>query len=81
MTAREQIARDKPLGAWLSSVVNDPQYDKLELILQSDICKMDSIDEIHGAMKVLESLRTIAIAAPPEMKTPSSGIEHNFTKQ
>lgn len=80
MTAREQIAHDKPLSQWLSSVVNDPHYDKLELILQSDICKFDNIDEIHGAMKILESLRTIAIAETPPQKTPSSGIEHNFTK-
>jgi hypothetical protein len=86
MTAREQIANDKPLGAFVSSVVNNPLYDKLELVLQAAIAAWARDgnphvgDRMTGAMEILDILRTIAIAPEPEPKAPSSGVEHNFVK-
>lgn len=81
MTSKDYILRDKALNAWWTSVVSNPLFDQLYLIMGIDIrnnCK--SIDEVKACMDLLESLRTIAIADPPATPTAKSGIIHDMPK-
>lgn len=82
MSSRDYLLKnEKPLSEWWASVVRDPRFDKILLIAGSDIIALREADKIEGATAILESLRTMADNPPEQQKTPSSGIEHEFTKR
>ncbi len=82
MTSQDYFIRDKALNSWWASVVSNPLFEQLYLIMGVDIRKnCENMGEVKACMDLLESLRTIAIAPEPPQRTPSSGIIHEAPKR
>lgn len=86
MTAQQHLRKDKDLLRWWTEVSRSDQFNQFELIIQSEICswlKSDDAkvaDQMTGAMRVLEILRTITDNPPGAQPALTSGLQHEFVK-
>lgn len=86
MTSKEILQSDDDLQKWWLAIARDRRFKQLHLIVQTDIVKWTNIDEMHGAMKLLETLYEVAEPEPKQTPFPSPGLErpevvHQFQRE
>ena len=81
MTASDLLHRDKPLSEWWISVCHDSRFDQVVALARAKLAESPlEREQMTGANKAIETLRTITDGDEGGAEFPTPGLIHNFTE-
>lgn len=79
MNAKEILSHNKKLLSWWNSIVGDPQFDQMMLILKADSFEASpDAAQMRGVSNFIASMTSIISADSEPTTYASSGLNHDL---